>query len=179
MKLNMTKNTVIVLTLSIIGLSGCASPAMNENMIPQGEQLAKVAPGSKFNHSIKNIEVVGGSETIPIWASQVSSENFQIALNNSLKEAGVLSENGKYDLKATLVTLDQPIMGIGMTVRTTVDYLIRNKTTGSTIFDETIESSFTAGMSDSVLGVKRLRLANEGAIRRNIELLIKKLARSN
>ncbi len=166
---------VVSITIFAAGLSGCASPAMNENMIPQGDQLIKVSHGNKFHRGIKGAEVTGGSETNPLWTSQVSSENFQLALNNSLKEAGLLSEGGKYELKAKLVTLDQPLIGIGLTVRATVDYLISDKTTGAKIFDETIESSFTAGMSDSMVAIRRLRLANEGAIRRNIELFLKKI----
>lgn len=176
-KMLLKKETAAIVAIGI-ALSGCASPAMNENMIPQGEALYLVAPGSKFNQSIKKTEVSGGSETIPIWTSQVSSENFQLALNDSLKKAGVLSNNGRYDLKAKLVALDQPAFGIGMTVRATVDYIIRDTVGNNVIFDETIESSFTAGMDDSMIAVRRLRLANEGAIRRNIELLIKKLSKS-
>lgn len=176
-KKSMRKITII-LTIAGIALSGCASPSMNENMIPQGEQLHKFNAGHKFYHNIQNTEVTGGSETIPLWTSQVSSESFQLALNDSLREAGILSEGGKYDLKANLLSLDQPLFGIGMTVRATIDYLIKDRTNGMVVFDETIESSFTAGMSDSVMGVKRLRLANEGAIRHNIELLLKKLSKA-
>lgn len=169
--------TVIVLTITGITLAGCASPAMNENMVPQGEQLHKVIPGHQYYQSIKNSEVTGGKETNPMWTSQVSSEAFQLALNTSLKQAGLLSESGKYELKANLMELKQPLIGIGMTVEATVKYLIKDRVNGMVVFEDTIHSSFTAGMSDSMMGAARLRLANEGAIRQNIKVLLEKISK--
>lgn len=170
------KRILLCASMTAVILSGCASPAMNENMVVSGEQMHHAAPSSKFHKNVNKITVQGGSETIPIWTSQVSSENFQLALNDSLKAANLWSDQGKYSLNANLISLEQPLFGIGMTVRASVDYKIKDEISGSIIFDETIDSAYTAGMSESVIGVKRLRLANEGAIRRNIELFLKKLA---
>jgi len=172
------KRLSVAASILAIALSGCASPAMHENMVVSGEQLRVVVPGSKFHNKISKITVTGGSETIPIWTSQVSSESFQLALSESLNKAGLATEQGPYSLNANLVALDQPLLGVGMTVRASVDYKIKDEATGSVLFDETIDSAYTATMSDAVIGVKRLRLANEGAIRRNIEQFLKKINHS-
>lgn len=177
MKQLLVRKEAFVIGLVGLSLVGCASPAMNEHMIPQGEALHMAAAGSKFHQSIQKTEVTGGSETNPLWTSQVSSENFQLALQDSFKKADFFSENGPYDLKAKLVTLDQPASGMGLTVRATVDYTIREKSNNTIVFDETIDSSFTAGMYDSIYSATRLRFANEGAIRRNIELFLKKVSK--
>lgn len=62
-----------------------------------------------------------------------------------------------------------------MTVKAVVNYKLTDKTSHNTILKETIDSSYTAQFSDSVVGVKRLRLANEGAIKENIKQFIEKL----
>lgn len=171
----MNKRLSITFGVLAVTLAGCASPAMHENMVA-GQEYAHPKLSSKFYKAIKSTTVEGGSETNPIWTSQVSSENFQMALNESLKKAELMSDSGQYDLSARLVALKQPIIGFKMTVRATVDYTIKDRATKAVIFDETIESAYTARMSDTVLGVKRLRLANEGAIKNNIELLLQKIS---
>jgi hypothetical protein len=44
------------------------------------------------------------------------------------------------------------------------------------VLREVIRTPFTAGFGDSVIGVKRLRLANEGSARVNIVALLKRLS---
>ncbi|MEM7445697.1 MAG: hypothetical protein AAF414_20415 [Pseudomonadota bacterium] len=56
-----------------------------------------------------------------------------------------------------------------MTVTSTVEYVIEDQLTGQTIFEEVITAPYTAAFGDSLLGVERLRLANEGSIRANIQ----------
>ena len=61
-----------------------------------------------------------------------------------------------------------------MTVIVTVHYTIvdeRNKI----VFDQTIVTPCTATVGDAFVGVKRVRIASEGAIRSNIGALIEKL----
>jgi hypothetical protein len=41
--------------------------------------------------------------------------------------------------------------------------------------DTIMETPFTADFSDAFLGVERLRIANEGAMRENIDAIIKRL----
>jgi len=170
---------IVILTLSCFGffLSGCATPAKVDQMIYAPGDIEKVSPVSTYYKSIVVENVSGGSETNPLFSSQVSSEDFKGALEGSLRNANYLSDNspGKYILTADLISLDQPFMGINMTVRAAVDYKLKDHISGKILFNDTIEAPFMATMSDAFIGVERLRLANEGAIKYNIRKLIDKL----
>lgn len=114
------KNLLIILTAAI--LAGCATPAAVE-------QMAVSLPITQTNPALKNnvgvAEVTGGRETNPMWTSQVSSDGFRQALEQSLENAGMFSKivsGSKYQLTADLTRLDQPMMGFDMTVTSTVRY---------------------------------------------------------
>ena len=106
----------ILIILSVAVLSGCATPAAVE-------QMAVSLPITQTNAALKNsvgvAEVTGGRETNPLWTSQVSSEGFKRALEQSLENAGMYSKivaGSKYQLVADLTRLDQPMLGFDMTV---------------------------------------------------------------
>ena len=110
-----------------------------------------------------------------MWTSQVSSEAFQRALELSLENSGLLSKiasGGKYQLTADLTRLDQPFMGIDMTVTATVRYSLVETQSRKEIYSKVIQVPFTAKFSDAALGVERLKLANEGAVKVNIQAFI-------
>jgi hypothetical protein len=48
--------------------------------------------------------------------------------------------------------------------------------TNKVVLREIIRTPFTAGFGDSVIGIKRLRLANEGSARVNIIAMLKRLS---
>jgi hypothetical protein len=62
-----------------------------------------------------------------------------------------------------------------MTVTAKVRYTVMAGDSPGAKFDETIETPYTAKLSDAFLGIERLRLANEGAIKENIKAFIAKL----
>ena len=120
----------------------------------------------------------GGESTNPLWMAKVSDSDFKLALEQSLMGAKLLSttqSNNKYTLAVKLISLDQPFIGIDMKVTATVQYILEEKLTGQRVYFSTSVSPFTATFSDSVLGVKRLGIANEGAVRENIEKIIDEL----
>jgi hypothetical protein len=47
----------------------------------------------------------------------------------------------------------------------------------SLVWEKSISTSHTAGMSDSVISITRIRMATEGAVRKNIELAIQEISR--
>lgn len=169
---NITKFSIFLALLGILG--GCATPA-------RIEQMAAVVPPSAqpVNPALRNnigvASTTGGRETNPMWTSQVSSEAFQRALELSLENSGLLSKiasGGKYQLTADLTRLDQPFMGIDMTVTATVRYSLVETQSRKEIYSKVIQVPFTAKFSDAALGVERLKLANEGAVKVNIQAFI-------
>jgi hypothetical protein len=158
-------------------LSACAT------QIPIGPMTAPLSPDSIITESspayraISVGTVTGGTKTNPLWISEVSNENFHDALEQSL-ELHILAADGpagRYRLNVTLVSVDQPLIGLDMTVTLKAHYVLTPADGGPSKFDQTIETPYTAKLGDSFLGYERLRLATEGAVRENITALIKQL----
>lgn len=178
-KVIMNSRFLLVPTLiGVLALAGCAAPARVDQMV------ASVQPSQRVNQSpLKNsvavADVTGGKETNPMWKSNVGSAEFSEALDGSLRAAGLLApsrQGGLYTLTAHLENLDQPAFGgFNMTVSAFVRYTVVERKTGKTVFNRTISPPYTATMGDAVLGVTRLKLANEGAVRTNISQLIDEL----
>jgi hypothetical protein len=134
---------------------------------------------SPMRETITIKDVTGGKDTNPMWVSSVSSSDFERALEASLKDAGLLSPNrqgSKYVLIANLAKLDQPMFGASMTVTASVRYSLLDRATNLEVFDRTLVTPYTAAWNDAFVGSERLKLANEGAVRMNIQQLIDALA---
>ena len=163
---------LIVSTVLLSLLAGCATPAAVSNMSVYTTQ--RTAPAALKN-AIAVANVTGGRETNPLWVSQVSSEAFRSALEDSLANVGVFERvlsASKYRLTADLNQLEQPAFGIDMTVTSSIKYTVVDTKTGKDVYSRLIRAPFTAGFSDSPLGATRVRIATEGSIKKNIELLI-------
>ena len=174
MHLSQTMKNILVI-LSVAVLAGCATPAAVE-------QMSVSLPITQTNSALKNSvgvkEVTGGRETNPMWTSQVSSDAFRRALEQSLENAGMFSKivaGSKYQLTADLTRLDQPMMGFDMTVTSTVRYSLIETQTRKEVYSRVIQIGYTAKMSDAFVGTQRLKLANEGAVKANIQGLINDL----
>lgn len=162
-----------IMLLSVF-LFGCASGAKVENMVYTPIQ------GQTFDEALKNeinvTKVSGGEKTNPLWTSEISSEAFSTSVKNSLSAHGLLAEGGQYKLKITLLLVDQPMFGLDMEVITHVRYVLTDSSNESVIFDDTIVAPYTATVGDAFVAIERLRLANEGSGKKNIEELINKLS---
>jgi uncharacterized lipoprotein YajG len=167
------KYTFLILATAV--LTGCATPAAVEQMavsIPTAQKNLKLAK------AVGVVEVTGGRDTNPLWTSQISSDGFRRALEQSLESAGMLSKlsaGSEYQLTADLTRVDQPIMGFDMTVTATVRYSLIDSKTRKEVYGRVINIPYTATTSDAFIGSTRLRLANEGAIRENIKAFINDL----
>jgi len=164
--------------LALAVLAGCAAPARIEQMSiysPTGQWV-----NSPFKKSIAVVEVTGGRETNPAWSSQVSSEAFRRALELSLQNVGLsdpsISAN-KYQLTADILQLSQPFGGFDMTVSANVRYSLLETSSRKEVFSKVITASHTAKLTEAFAGVERLKIANEGAAKANIQLLIDELIR--
>lgn len=162
--------------LSVVLLAGCATPARIDHMsATSSAQHRTVETPLRNNLAIK--DVTGGTETNPMWVSKVSSSDFEKALEASLRSAGLLADRqaGDFVLTADLTKLEQPFIGLDMTVTSSVRYMVVQRSSGKTVFDRTVTTPFTAKLSDALIAIERLKLANEGAIRTNIGELLSQL----
>jgi hypothetical protein len=165
------KKLVLIGMCTLLG--ACASGASTGAMIVPLSQERIVADQSPLRGNISIANVTGGKETNPLWTSEVSNDAFLDALKQSLSVHTLLgNDKAKYRLAAKLVQLKQPFAGFNMTVTAKVQYTLTEVASNKTVFDRTLETPYQAKMGDAFLGAKRLQLANEGAVRTNIQALI-------
>lgn len=143
-------------------------------MTPPADAAYRAPENSVYRSNLSVETVAGGSDTNPLWMSKVDSESFKDALTQSLSDAGYISKNGSsnYQLHANLLKLDQPYFGASFDVVSTVNYTIENMSTHKISYDETFTKTGTAKFGDSLIGVERLRLANENSMRNNLEAFL-------
>lgn len=153
----------------VLVVAGCAQPSNPVKMTVSRGAVA-AAPSDRFEVA----EVVGGEETSPIWMSMVSNGAFRAALVDSLRFNDMYDAASPLRIRATLMDLKQPFAGFDMTVTASARYIVQGPD-GALLFDETVVTPYTADFSSSLVGVKRLQLANEGAVRANIDALLKRL----
>ena len=169
--MNTIKLTLLLLTS--IFLFGCASGAKMENMVYTS---GKLNFANQLENNVDVSSVTGGKKTNPAWKSEIDNESFLGALEKSLLAQGLLSQNGRYSLEAKIIKVDQPWFGFDIKVVTQVQYLLKDTATNSVVFNESVFAPYTATIGDAYFGIKRLRLANEGAGKKNIEALLNKLS---
>ena len=169
---------VVAICLAV-SLGACAQAARPGALVAPLAQNNILPAGDPLVGSTKVGSVTGGQETSPLWTSEISNEAFKTALEQSLQLNTVLGDsNAPQTVNAELVSVDQPLIGASLTVTTTVAYKVTDSS-GNVIFDEHIETPYTAAFSDAFLGVERLRLANEGSAQANIAAFIDKFIASS
>ncbi len=171
--------TISLVCSILLILAGCATPARVEQMTARpSTQVIRAADSSLLRSNTAVKSVTGGKATNPLWVSNVSGSDFERALEASLSTAGLLASNRQaslYQINADLVKMDQPIFGIDMTVTAQVKYELVERSTGKTIYSKEIRSPFTATMGDAFLGSERLKIANEGAVKSNLNIFISEI----
>lgn len=157
----------------LVLLIGCATSAKVEKMTP--ESGARLASDSMFSRRVFIDSVSGGDKANPHWNSEISSEGYEAALRQALEDAGALSDlrsGATYRLSVNLDKVEQPLGGLSKTVTTTVTYGLYEVLEGRVIFRKQFVTPYTASWGSILRGTGRMRLANEGAARENIEAFI-------
>ncbi len=162
--------------IALLAVSACASASKPGAMVLEVRAETIIADNSALREAITVGAVEGGKETNPLWTSEVSNEDFAEALRQSLAAHAMLAiDDGAYRLDAEMEELKQPLAGFNVSVTARVRYMLTALASDETVFAETIETKYTAKMGDALVGVKRLQLANEGAVKANISALIEAL----
>jgi len=164
---------VLVGCLAVTGLAACASGARTGAMTAPVAPDQIVADNSPIKKAIAVGAVTGGDETNPLWKSEVSNGNFKTALEDSLALSVLKGgADAPYTLNAKLVSLHQPFAGFDLTVTSTIEYSLLAPGKATPVLSKTVVTPYTAELGEAFLGVERLRLANEGAMRENIKQII-------
>lgn len=161
---------------ALLVLGACAEGARPE--LIAASTVANFPPGDPLHSSMSVSQAQGGSQTNPLWESNISSEAFKAGLETSLRNAGLLADSADtahYTVLANLQGLQRPMMGLDLTVTMTVRYTVTPVGGGAPIFDDVVSASGVGRLSDAFVAVERLRIANEAAARANITEFIRRL----
>jgi hypothetical protein len=168
------------LVLGLLSLTACSAPAERANMAASYFRPLNTPSDVSLIGGIVVGTVDGGQSTNPLWTSEVGTEEFRGALIDSLRNYGLFAEGTsapRYILNAHLVGVEQPLIGINMTVKSTINYELVDASTYKALYGDSLQKAYTASSLDAFYGATRLKLANEGAIRQNIKEYIERLYR--
>ena len=172
---------MIVLTVAMLTLSACASPAVMQNMVVTPQDMKAIAPSPDFKNGMTIAQVNIGETTNSSWVLKVDKASFQGALSASLEQNGLLADQqslSKFDVFASIVSLKQPIFAMDFMVTSDVKYQVVERKSKVTWYEELISISYTPANRDTGFPAGGLRLANEGAIRENIKEFITQLSKT-
>ncbi len=164
----------LFIALMAIVMIGCATPASRDSMSISAIERTQYSSGKALSKSISVGHVSGGEKTNPAWTSEIGNEEFAAALKDSLETAHLLNNQvlSKYELDAILIEVNQPMFGFTMSVKTQVQYTLRDKTNGNIVMQETFSASGSATTGDAFVGTKRLKMASERSAQENIKRII-------
>jgi hypothetical protein len=120
------------------------------------------------------VQTGGGSETGAMDSSNITDEDLKAAIEESIKNSRVFrsivqGKDSDYELAVSIVQLDKPVFGLSFSVNMEASWVLVKQSDRSVAMKTSIRSSHTATFGDAAVGVTRLRLAVEGAARKNIE----------
>jgi hypothetical protein len=164
---------LILFTLTILFTYNCAITA-NTGKMTVTDTVSKKTLGE----NIIVEESTGGSITLPFWISKISDDNFTQAVKDSLLNSKLFKSissksDSDWKLRMIIVDHDHPWFGFDMTVTTTIKYTLYLK--DQIVFDKTIIEPGTASGIEMLIGVYRLKRANEYSVRNNIKKFISEL----
>jgi uncharacterized lipoprotein YajG len=164
---------ILTIAITTIVLVGCATPASQQAMTVDTSEVA-IQTSEKLKGQVYVRNVTGGKETNPLWTSQVDSQSFKVALEQSLAAIGYKSDNSsaKYKVDANIQDLNQPGFGLTFNVQSTVAYTVATDTGTNNV---PITATGTATPSDAFIAIERLKIANERSIKENIKAFITRL----
>ena len=179
----MSRLVLVPLALLVLNLAGCGTPAKPLPMVvtpADALQMRSWVPDA-LKAQVAVAPVRGGADTGRWWGSLVSAGVLQHALEESLHAVGMRSlapePAPRFELQAHLVLLEQPtVPPLGATVGVAVQYTLTEKASGRVVYQRRIYNQEESGLTDAIVSPPdRVRIANERAVRANIQLLLRDL----
>ncbi len=171
----------VAVSAGLLALTACATASLPSQMVSAPGAVAPAASGDGAYQRVRVGAVSGGSETNPLWMSNVSNGDFRTALESSLRGVNYLSDDpskANLEVTASIVDLQRPMAGIDMSVTSKIRYTAKPVGGGAAVFDDTVAATGTAKFGEALLAVERLRKANEASISANITEFIKRFRES-
>lgn len=166
---------LILVALPVLGVAACAAPPTPTSMVPGVPP--GLAPAPAFRNAIAVGAVTIGQDSGTPWASAVAPDQVRDATMQALARAGMgTASGGRYRLDATLMQLERPYAGFAMTVTATIAWRLVDAASGAVVYSKTLKSLGSASLDDAVDNGPRLRIADQRAVRANLQQLVQDLA---
>jgi hypothetical protein len=156
-------------------VAACAPPPSYSAMVagaPPGE-----APAPVYRNAITVGSITLGRDVGTPWTSAVGPDQVRQALVQTLAAAGLgQPASGRFRLDGQLLTLSRPYAGFAMTVTAAIAWRLTDVTGGAVVYGRTLQGLGTATLDDAVDNNNRLRIADQRAIRANLQQLVQDLS---
>ncbi len=158
--------TGILIVTAVAGLSGCASTATREAMLVG-------APATRNYPYSVSVQTRGGTETSATTGSTVSNEELKAAVEGSITQSKLFKSvvqggNGDYEITVIVTQLTKPVFGASFTVEMEAGWALTKVSDKAVVLRKVVKSAHTATLDDAIVGATRMRIAVEGAARKNI-----------
>ncbi len=158
--------TGILIVTAVVALSGCASTATREAMLVG-------APATKNYPYSVSVQTRGGTETTAMTGATVSNEELKAAVESSIMQSKLFKSvvqggNGDYEITVIVTQLTKPVFGASFTVEMEAGWALTKASDKTIVLRKVIKSAHTATLDDAIVGATRMRIAVEGAARKNI-----------
>ncbi len=144
--------------LCAVWISACAA---NPNKMVPDIGIAT----SGFDAGV-DVQVSGAKENLAKNASIQTAVELAIAKSQLFPSA---SPSG-YTLRLDVLAIENPALGLDLTSKVRIAWLLRKKGNPDSIWQEQISSEAKAGLGENLIAAQRMAMANERAIAANIEL---------
>ncbi|MFZ5783185.1 MAG: hypothetical protein ACOY4R_23530 [Pseudomonadota bacterium] len=163
-----------MVALVLAGMAACAAPASYLAMVPETPPAG--APAPAYRNAVTVGSVALGNDPGTPWTSAVDPVQVRQALVESLTAAGLAAgANGRYRLDARLLTLNRPYAGFAMSVTAAIAYRLTEATSGRVVYEKTVTGLGDASLDDAITNDNRLRIADQRAVRANLQRLVQDL----
>jgi hypothetical protein len=182
----------LVLAALVVAVSGCATPAQMQNMIPVDVGVPKAPADSPFREAIVLDRVGGGEEPSPdMTYATVGGKELEEALRKSLRDYEYLNagEGARFRLDVTLVNIRRRLVGMpensscgphcvggGRVYTSYMQYKLTRLRDDQVVYDEIVNVSATKTIEDEFVGAARDRLTLEAAVRGNVARFLRTLS---
>jgi len=164
-----------VTTLIASAMVGCASPAQRAAMESGAVMPARLSIGSNVR-----VSVSGGQDTSAVGAPAIADADLKAAIEASILKASlfesVRQDFADFDLVARIIEVQRPVAGFSFTVTLEIAWQLVRASDQKILFRKSIRSEHTTGALESFAGVTRLRMAIEGAAKKNIEVFLQEVS---
>jgi len=156
----MNKFKALSICLLLIIISGCATTDVTK-MTPESNVSDVSFSGSA------NILVVGSNEAI------AKNSDIKLAIEAALANSQLFNgDETKFRINVNVLSIKNPMMGINLKSELRIKWQLIDIAENKIVWEDNLTNDYTATMTDSLVAVTRLRIANEGVIRENIQLAI-------